>query len=315
MTNRYEGIPTRYVLQDPLDPEIGLNLAQQPKWKIPDTIVIKAAIVGAPIKRAMNPNHPYTPTEIRSEAIKCIEAGAVSIHIHPRTDEGNVPGDKDEYIKRLHLIIDPIKQKYGDKVIVDGCTLLSTIADEAELIKSGLVEISPVNAFWRNPSKLMQAETEVMQESGVKPQIAIYSDGDIDRANRWLIDTGIAQKPLYWLLLPSYNIGGTPMSSEFAMAESLIWQVRQIRQVDPASIIMVCMAGRASSYLTTMAMLLGLHVRVGMEDTCYRWPHKNDVIKSNASVVKDTIATAKLLGRRQATANEYRALVGLPTRG
>ena len=63
-----------------------------------------------------------------------------------------------------------------------------------------------------------------------------------------------------------------------------------------------------------MAMLLGLHVRVGMEDTYFRWPHKDDVIESNAKVVVDTIAMARLLGRRPATANEYRSLIGLPTR-
>jgi len=314
MMTQFVGIPTRYRSEDRLDPAIGLDLTVQRKWNIPDKVVIKAAVVGAPIKRAMNPNHPYTPDEIRREAMECIDAGAISIHIHPRTDEGNVPSDKDEYIRRLHLIIDPIKKKYGDRVIVDGCTLLRTLEDETELIKSGLVEISPVNAFWASPRKLMQAEAQVMQENGVKPEIAIYCDGDLDRANRWLIEPGIITKPLYWLLLPSYGIGGTPMANEFAMAESLIWQVRQIRQIDPESVIMVCMAGRASSYLTTMAMLLGLHVRVGMEDTCFKWPHKDDRIGSNAEVVGQTMTIAKLLGRRPATANEYRALIGLPTR-
>jgi uncharacterized protein (DUF849 family) len=49
--------------------------------------------------------------------MECIEAGATSVHVHPRTDTGEVVTDKDEYKKRLHLIIDPIKAKYGNKVI------------------------------------------------------------------------------------------------------------------------------------------------------------------------------------------------------
>lgn len=296
------------------DPEVGLDLRSQPKWHIPDIVVIKAAVVGGPIKRATNPHHPYTPEEIRSEAMQCIEAGAISLHFHPRTDQGNRVNDTGEYLRKLHQIIDPIREKYGDSIVVDGCSLLPSFEGEMALIKSGLLEVSPVNAFWQSPRKLLQAECQSMQENGVKPQIAIYSDGDIDRANRWLVETGIVAKPLYWILLPSYVVGGTPLANEFAMAESLMWQVRQIRQIDPGSIIMVCMAGRASSYLSTQAMLFGLHVRVGMEDTCFKWPHRDDIVDSNAGVVADSISIAKALGRRPATANEYRALLGLPAR-
>ena len=314
MGTQLKSIPMRYSLEDIADPELGMDLTVQPKWQIPDMVVIKAAVVGAAIKRATNPYQPYTPEEIRNEAMKCIEAGANSVHIHPRTDDGNIPFDKNEYLYRLHLIIDPIKERYGDSVIIDGCTVLPNLEDEVDLIKSGLVEISPVNAWWLEPKKLLQAETEMMQENGVKPEIAIYSDGDIDRANLWLIKPGIIKKPLSWLLLPSYIPGGTPMTSEFAMAETLILQIRQIRQIDPNSVIMACMAGRASCYLTTMAMLLGLHVRVGMEDSCFKWPHKDVKVDSNAEVVTNTINIAKSLGRRVATANEYRALLDLPVR-
>jgi hypothetical protein len=38
------------------DPEIGLDFDRQPKWNIPDTIVIKCAVVGGAIKRAKNPS-------------------------------------------------------------------------------------------------------------------------------------------------------------------------------------------------------------------------------------------------------------------
>jgi len=314
VVTQYHDIPIRVYPEPRWDPELGLDLTTQPKWSIPDIIVVEAAVVGNPIKRATNPYQPYTPDEIRKEAMQCIDAGAISVHIHPRTDEGNVVTDTDEYLQKLHNIIDPIKEKYGDKVVIDGCALLPTFEGEATLIKSGLFEVSPVNAYYNSPSKLLQAETRMMQESGVKPQIAIYSDGDLDRAKRWLIDTGVAEKPLYWIILPSYLPGGTPMPNEFAMAEGLIWQVRRIREIDPESVIVVCMSGRASCYLTTMAMLLGLHIRVGMEDSCFRWPHKDDVIDSNAKVVTDTITIANALGRRVATANEFRTLIGLPAR-
>ena len=314
MVTDFKDIPERRSPSDFYDPNVGVDQRIQPKWKIPDTIIIKAAVVGSLLKRTINPNIPYSPDEIRKEAMECIEAGATSIHVHARADDGSLLPDKDEVIRKLHLIIDPIKKKYGNNVIIDGCTQLSSFEGEVELLKAGLVEISPVNLFWLEPKKRAQAKTQAMQENGIKPQVAIYSDGDLDRAKTWLIDTGILKKPYYWILLPNYFTGCTPIANEFAAVESLLWHVRQIRQIDPESIIMVCMVGRASSYLVTMAMTLGLHIRVGMEDTWVRWPHKDDLLESNARAMADMIALAKILGRRVATANEYRALIGLPTR-
>jgi len=307
-------MPTRQSPEPPWDSEFGLDLTRQPRWKIPEIVMIEAAIVGHPIKRTTNPNHPYTPEEIRNSAIECIEAGAVAIHLHVRSNEGNIENDTDQYIKKMRQIVEPIREKYGDSVVIDGCDLLPTFEDEIEFIKTGLLEISPVNAFHRSPSKLLKAEVQMMQENGVKPQIALYCDGDLDRATQWLIETNIPEKPLYWLWLPSYVCGGTPLPNEFAMVESLPWYVRRIREIDPESVIMICSAGRASSYLSTMAMLMGLHVRVGMEDTIYKWPHKDDLIDDNAEIISETIKIARALGRRPATANEFRELVGLPSR-
>ena len=110
MSAKFTDIPAMPVFYDRWDPEIGLNLDGQPKWHIPDTIVVKCAVVGGPIKRAKNPNHPYTPDEIREESMKCIEAGACCVHIHTRTDDGDNVADLDENIRKFHLIIDPIKE-------------------------------------------------------------------------------------------------------------------------------------------------------------------------------------------------------------
>ncbi|MBU2536787.1 MAG: 3-keto-5-aminohexanoate cleavage protein [Chloroflexi bacterium] len=314
MSTQYSEIPKRFPVEPRWDREIGLDMTKQPKWNIPDIVIIEAAVVGHPIKRATNPHHPYTPDEIRKEAIECIEAGASAVHFHARTDEGDPEGDTSEYIEKLRLIIDPIREKYGDNIVIGGCNVLPTFKEEEALIKTGLFETSPANAYYWNHSKLLQAETRMMQEYGVKPQIALNGDSDLNRAKQWLIDPGIPEKPLYWIYLPSYTTGSTPMPNEFAMVESLMWQIRRIREIDPASVIMICGSGRASSYLATTAMLLGVHVRVGMEDTIYRWPHKDDKLDSNVRVVAEMVGIAKALGRRPATANEFRALVGLPTR-
>ena len=64
--------------------------------------------------------------------------------------------------------------------------------------------------------------------------------------------------------------------------------------------------------LTALALVMGLHVRVGMEDTVWIWPHRDDLIRSNEEQVRAAVSLAGLLGRRVATSEEDRGLIGLP---
>ena len=88
--------------------------------------------------------------------------------------------------------------------------------------------------------------------------------------------------------------------------------VDRIREIDPNSFIQVCAAGRAGHYLATTAMMMGLHVRVGTEDTAYRFPHRDDLLDGNLEMVERAKMTAESLGRRLATAAEYREMLNLP---
>jgi 3-keto-5-aminohexanoate cleavage enzyme len=75
--------------------------------------------------------------------------------------------------------------------------------------------------------------------------------------------------------------------------------------------ITVAACGRASSYLTTLAMLLGCNVRVGKEDTIFKYPHNDEVTKSNKEIVEQTVTLARALGREPMTGPEYRKSLGM----
>lgn len=292
-----------------------VDLSMQEKWNIPEKVIIKVAITGALFSKIENPNHPTTPEEIREAGLKSCEAGATSIHIHVRDKYGIPTGDLDIY----RFVIEPIREKYKDEVVIDGCALFGLTLDKMlEPVIEGLFEVCPVNTtavyigntLFAIPPKTMQAATEIMQEVGCKPQVAVYTPGDIDNAKRYLIDTKILRKPYYWIIVPALP-GCSPMPNQFAMLDSLLEFVRRIYEIDKDSIIMVCASARATCYLSTLALLLGLHIRVGMEDTIYRYPHKDDFIKNNKEIVESTIKIAKELGREVATADDYRRLVGI----
>jgi len=53
-------------------------------------------------------------------------------------------------------------------------------------------------------------------------------------------------------------------------------------------------------------MLLGLNVRVGKEDTVWRWPHKDEKIKRNVDTYLATKQLAQILGREEYVPDEWR---------
>lgn len=287
----------------------------QPRWEVPRKIVVSSTITGGFYSKRQNPNHPITVDEIRNSAEECIRAGSPTVHIHVRDDAGLPTYD----VKRYHAVIDPLKEKYPN-VVFDGCCVWGpTHREGLKLVEDGLLEITPVNTtavycgdtLVALPPSWLMAKTEYLQRHNCKPQIAVYTTGDIDNANRYLIKTGILEKPYYWIILPNLP-GGTPMPNAKAMVNGLEFFMERIKEIDPESIIMVCSSGRAGSYLAAAAVLLGAHaIRMGMEDTIWQYPHRDDRITSNAEAFRRGKQLVELLGLECATSDEYRKLVGI----
>jgi 3-keto-5-aminohexanoate cleavage enzyme len=166
--------------------------------------------------------------------------------------------------------------------------------------------------FFKAPHVVIK-KAALAQQHGAKPIISVYDDGDIDNARRFLVASNLVKPPYYWLILPALP-GCSPMHNPQQMVDGLMRMVRSIRDIDPNCFILVCAAGRASTYLTTFATLLGLHVRVGMEDTLWPYPHRDDIIKRNVDHFLQMKQIAQLLGRELMTPAEYREALGMAPR-
>lgn len=288
----------------------------QPPWDVPPKIAVTTAIVGAMHNKRFNPNHPMAPDEIYESARQACLAGAPSIHIHVRDEEGYSVLDPDMF----HQVIDPIREEFPE-VVIDGCLVSNSKRDweiMQVLLKEKLFETTPVNTnatyngdmLFCKPAHVMIEKLRLVQEAGVKPQITFYSSGDLDNANRYLIRSGLLEPPYNFLLL--YALPGcSPMNSPRAMMDTLLNTYNQIMEIDPTSRITVCAAGRASSFLAAQAILMGLNIRVGMEDTVWKYPHKNDLIINNAEQFCEFKTIAQLLGRDVMDTREYREFMGL----
>ncbi len=152
----------------------------------------------------------------------------------------------------------------------------------------------------------------------MKPEIVIHSSGEIELAKRRFIDTGILEKPYYFIILYGlpFDSGRTLLSGTWApntqdMATQLFLMVDQLKRLDDDVQITVCAAGRPALYMTTLATMLGLHIRVGTEDTFWRAPHRNEIVSGNLEMFEAARSIAAHLGRRVATADEYRSVLGL----
>lgn len=293
------------------------DIDPMPAWDVPQKIFISAAITGAFFSKRSNPNQPITPDEIRASAEECILAGASNIHIHVRDDNGFNVLDPE----RFRSVVAPLREKYPE-VTFDGC-LVATNPEEGALLepalKLRLFDAVPVNTtaiccgdsmFFKAPHVVI-AKANLAQEHGAVVQIAVYDDGDVDNARRFLIDSGVVKKPYNFLIVPALP-GCSPMHTPQQMVEGLLRMVKLIRDIDPEAVIAVCSAGRASTYLATMAIILGLHVRVGMEDTLWKWPHRPDMIERNVDHFNLVKTIAESLGREVMTPAEYRQLLGMP---
>ena len=284
-------------------------------WDVPEKLIVSVAITGAFFRTSQNPHQPITPEAIRQSALECLDAGASTVHIHVRDDnEYNVLSEE-----RFRAVIEPLKQKYPD-LAVDGCMVpaLPGEWDAMErVIRSGLLDASPVNttatyigdSLFAKPAAMMIEKTRLITEAGGIPEIAVYTDADVSNADRFLIKSGLLATPAVWLILPALP-GCSPMENPRQMVEGLQRTVGAIRDVDPDALIMVCAAGRASMHLAVLAAAMGLHIRVGMEDTYWKWPHRDDRIESNLECLRLAQGLADVLGRPVASRAEYRAMIG-----
>jgi 3-keto-5-aminohexanoate cleavage enzyme len=82
-----------------------------------------------------------------------------------------------------------------------------------------------------------------------------------------------------------------------------------VQRLPEGALFNVSAHGEAELPLTTMALLLGGHVRVGMEDNVFYSPGRP--VKSNAELVARTVRIIKELNLEVATPDEAREILHL----
>jgi len=150
-----------------------------------------------------------------------------------------------------------------------------------------------------NTEEYMEKFAKRMKELGVKPEIEVFERGMIANALK-LVKKGLVEKPLHFDFVLGVP-GGCP-----GEVDDLLYMRNSIPE---GSTWTVAGVGRYELPLSAIAITMGGHVRVGFEDNVYY--SKGVLADSNAQLVERVVRLSKELGRKVATPDEARVILGL----
>ncbi len=271
-----------------------------------DKLIITAALTGAEVSREQQAALPITPEEIGIAAAECAAEGASIVHVHARWPDGTPTQDKEVY----HQIMNEVSQRCDVIVQIStggavGMSAHERLAPVALRPEMATLSMGSVNfggdVFYNHPSDI-DAFAREMQLQGVKPELEIFDSGMLATAKRWLAKGALASPAHFDLVMGvSGGMAGTPQALMYMLSE-----------LPPDATWTVAGMGAAQLPLTTMAIVLGGHVRVGFEDNIYY--RKGELAVSNAQLVARVVRIANELGRPVATPQEARQILNLVTR-
>jgi 3-keto-5-aminohexanoate cleavage enzyme len=286
-----------------------------------DPVVLTCAISGSLADRAQCPAIPYTPEDYAAEARRIVDEGGVHIHIHARHRDGT-PSYEVEDFTAIH---DAIRAEVGDAAIVNFSTGTVGVSVEKRIayLRACPPEVAAVNMgsmnyakyssrrkefvfqmVFANPFDEIIALVEAMREIGIKPEHECFDLGHV--GSLWpLIDMGILAPPIHADFVMGV-LGGVPPtpSNLAAMADNLPEGV-------PAHWGVIGIS-RAQWPMVAAALTLGGSIRVGLEDNLYL--PDGEMARSNGDLVATGRDMIREAGRRPATVEEARGLLGIRSR-
>jgi uncharacterized protein (DUF849 family) len=291
-------------------------------------VMITCALTGAGDTVDKHPAIPVTPTQIAAAAVEAAKAGATVVHCHVR-DPDTGKGSRDpalyrEVVARIRdsgvdIIVNLTAGMGGDLEIGAGETPLAfgpatdlvgplaRLVHVEELLPDictldcGTLNFGDGDIIYVSTPAALRAGAKRITELGVKAELEIFDTGHLWFANQ-MIKEGLLRDPLFQLCLGIPWGAPADTTTMKAMVDNLpsgaTWAGFGI--------------GRMQMPMAAQAVLLGGHVRVGLEDNL--WLDKG-VPASNGSLVERVIKLIECMGARPMSPAAGRAKMGLKARG
>ncbi len=269
-----------------------------------DPVIITAAVVGAEVTRAQSPHVPYTPAEIAQAAVDAWRAGAAAVHLHARWPDGR-PSQEAPHFRE---IIDRIRAAGCDAVIqcstggAVGMSLDERLGSLVEGAEMGTLNLGTMNfgdAIFVNSRPDIVRVAARLRERGLVPECEVYDAGMLDTL-RWLLGKGHLAAPYHvqFVLGVPGGMGAGERNLRFlveGLPEPAHWTAAGV--------------GRAQLEVAALALRLGGHVRVGLEDNLYL--SKGVLARGSSELVARAVELAREAGRAPAAPADARRLLGI----
>jgi len=292
-------------------------------WKpSTDPVIITCALTGGIHGKEANERLPEQPDEIVEQGIAAWKAGAAVLHVHARAPDGSNTMDAavyDELHRRLCAETDAVVQLTtggSPRLTVEERLTTVLLAPEMCSLNMGLLNffIGGEQVFFPNHRSDIERFAGEIRAREVKPELEVYSPVMLEEAAE-LLSKDFFEPPFavnFVLNTPTQGgARGTP--------RNLLDMWERLDELGrPRSELRVTVSAMGATQLpiTTMAMAMGLNVRVGMEDNVFY--RRGELVTDNAQLVDRAVRIARELERRPATPDEARELLGVrgrPPRG
>lgn len=265
-------------------------------------LIISVAPTGNRLQHHMHPYVPISEDEIAEDLMACCEAGASIAHVHVRNRDETPSNNPDKFQKvwdKLEEADCPIIRQAS---LAGGKTtnykLLDILETDADMASLGMGSINYLNRVNLFEPEFISVASKRMRDKNIFPELEIFDSVMVENAMRYFRE-GYLESPLKFNFIfdAPGTMAGTPRNLMFqvnSLPENALWGISAM--------------GESHVEMIAMAMAMGGHIRVGLEDCIADTSGKP---MSNVEQVKRVGELAHLMGREVATCEEVRSMLKL----
>lgn len=288
-------------------------------------VIVTIAPTGGMASKSMNPNLPTQPDDIADDIHRCFNAGASIAAIHARR-----PDDQATCNPAIYGRINELVRAKCD-IVINNSTGGGINGDVVGQGPNGYPEL-----LWEERIKGMEAGAEMctldpttiiasfegrellmntspsrcktlakmMKERGIKPEWEVFSPTHLLQDVTDCLEAGLDEPPYFINFVLSANRG---FQGAMPYTPKILTQMVDMMPKD--AIFNVSAIGPAQLNAGVQSILMGGHVRVGLEDNLY---FSRGKLATNVEQVERIVRIIRDLGLEPATAAEAREIIGLP---
>ncbi len=269
-----------------------------------DKLIITVAPTGSVPKKEHTPHVPVTTEEIVADALSCEQAGASILHIHTRDEQENPSDDPARFAEvvnalkgRTELIL---QISTGGRAGVSYESRHNRLSVGGEMASLTTGSVNFPNSAYVNPPDLIDGLAKEMQRLAIKPEIEVFDLAMLFNGIA-LFEKGVVPAPLHFNFV---------MGLKGAMPARIEHLVHLVGCLPKGSTWSVSGVAAAQLPMAVHAILMGGHVRVGLEDNIY---FRKGELATNPMLVERIVQISRILGREVAAPNEARQILQLNT--